>query len=126
MMLSLSACNKDKEGKVLDITGDWNITGISTKAAVIGDVTIDIWLSFKSDKTFAVYQKLGQGRYVSYNGNWNLAGTKLTGKYSDGKAWAADYEVELEDSGKTLILTSSKGETDTYKKGTIPSDILSR
>ncbi len=126
MMLAMVACNKDDKEKAMDITGDWNITKITTKSAVIGDVTVDVWISFKSDKTFMMYQKIGLGRYTSFSGSWSLAGNKLTGKYSDGKLWASDYEAVLEDSGKTLILTSSKGEIDTFKKGSIPTDILTR
>ncbi len=129
MMLALASCSKDNGnggGKEdgLNITGDWNITEISTKAAEFAGVTVDIWISFKSDKNFAMYQKIGEGRYTLYNGTWNLSGDKLTGKYSDGKNWAAEYAVLLEDEGKTLILTSPTGETDTFTKGTIPADVL--
>ncbi len=124
MLLALASCDKEKAGKALDISGDWNITEISTKAAEIGGVTLDIWISFKADKSFTMYQKIGQGRYDSYSGSWSISGTRLTGTYSDGKKWATEYDVALEDGGNSLILTSITGETDTYAKGTIPPEVL--
>ncbi len=124
MMLAVASCEKEKAADALDITGDWNITEISTKAAEIGGVTVDVWISFRKDNTFAMYQKLGPGRYNSYAGTWNLAGTKLTGSYSDKKGWATEYDVTLEDNGNTLVLTSITGETDTYTKGTVPPEVL--
>ncbi len=126
LMLSFAACSSDEkpaDKTGLDITGDWNIVGITTKSAVFEGETVDIWISFKNDNTFAMYQKIGAGRYTPYSGTWTLAETKLTGKYSDGNAWAAEYEVALEDGGNTLVLTSPTGEVDTYKKGTVPADV---
>ncbi len=122
-LLAAVSCGNDKE-KFPDIVGDWNIKDISTKAADIGGVSVDIWLSFKSDKTFVLYQKLGAGRYTSYSGSWALAGSILTGKYSDGKSWGTEYEVSLESSDTVLILKGASGETDTYVKGTVPDEVL--
>ncbi len=123
-LLMAVACGEDNKEKVLNVVGDWNITGISTKAAQIGGVQVDIWLALKSDKTFALYQKVGSGRYASYEGTYALAGTVLTGKYSDGKSWGTEYEVTMEDNDTVLILAGASGETDTFRKGAIPSDVL--
>ncbi len=124
MLFIAVSCGDDNKEKVLNIVGDWNITGISTKAATLDGVHVDIWLSFREDKTFMLYQKVGQGRYASYSGTWTLAGAILSGKYSDGKAWGTSYEVSLENNDTALILAGDSGETDTFKKGTIPPDVL--
>ena len=48
----------------------------------------------------------------------------LTGSYSDGKKWGATYEVGLEGDILTLTTVSDKPETDTYKRTTIPQDVI--
>ena len=52
----IAGCKKDG-GKSLDqtILGEWHSTSISVNG--------DIYLSFSEDKTYELYQKIGEGRY---------------------------------------------------------------
>lgn len=115
--LILSACGEDgKESKALDITGTWELTGIEiTKAAQLGSETIEVSITFNPDKTFSLSQTLGAGRPKEFSGTWQLTGTILTGKYSNGKAWGSSYEVTV--NGTEMTMTPEGGaEIYTYKK----------
>lgn len=115
----LSGCGENgggKDDKPLDITGTWELTGIEiTKAAQLGDATIEVEITFNADKTFSMSQILGEGRAQEFSGTWNLTETVLTGKYSNGKAWGSSYDVAVE--GSTLTMTpETKAEIYTYRK----------
>lgn len=118
------ACGGEKDEMPVDITGDWNLVNIQTKSATLGGQTVDVYILFSSDKSFTLYQMIGQGRYHKYSGTWSMTGATLTGKYSDGKQWGSSYEVELSSSDSQMTLTSASGEVDTYKKASIPSDVV--
>lgn len=110
-----AACNKDNNTSKLDVAGSWELTGVATKATV-GSETVEVYVEFTSEGTFTLYQKLGQGRYTVFKGNYTVdaAAGKLSGKYSGGKTWGP-YSGAVE--GNTLTLTSDGGkEVDTYKK----------
>lgn len=91
----------------------------STQLPVNGDIYID----FNEDKTFELYQQIGEGAYRLYRGTWNLEGDLLTGRYNDGEDWACAYTVVVAD--KTLTLTSSNdaAEVSTYEKTSIPTQV---
>ena len=83
---------KEKEDP-LNIIGTWNLKTVQTKAATMGGQSVDVYIVFNEDNTFALYQKVGAaGRFSSYSGTWNLLESTLTGKYSDGKSWGSQYE----------------------------------
>ena len=87
-----------------------------TKAAQIGGQTVEVSLTFNSDGTFSMEQMLGQGRFHEYDGTWNLSGTTLSGKYSDGNAWGAVYTVSVEDDSLYMTAQNDNGETYVYTK----------
>ncbi len=120
LVISVSCGKKEK---ALDITGEWNLVALETRAASIGDQTVDVYISFMSGGTFEMYQMLGAGRYRKYSGTWTLTGSTLAGKYSDGTQWGSSYEVEKEDD--VMKLSSASGETGTYKKSSIPDSVRS-
>lgn len=130
-LLTFCACGKDNgdggggnNSKTdLNITGDWRLSKIETKAS-IGGAEVDVYLRFTSDKKFEMYQMIGTGRYRAYSGTWTLTGSVLSGTYSDGKKWGASYDVAV--SGSTLTLTSktSNPEKDTYTKSSIPASVI--
>ena len=109
--LLMMGCKKDSSA-TLDITGTWELMDIKTKAAQIGEETIEVTIVFKADNTFSLSQMLGQGRPVAYSGTWQLDGTRLSGKYSDGKAWGAAYQVALD--GSTLTMTPEIANAESY------------
>lgn len=106
----------EKENKAIDITGTWELTGIEvTKAAQLGDQTIEVTITFNADKTFALSQILGDGRAQEFSGTWALTETTLTGKYANGKAWGSSYQVSVENAVLTMI-PETEAEIYTYRK----------
>ena len=121
-VLVLAGCHKeDKKG--LDISGDWQLTGVETRTVEYGGEPVDVYLRFEK-KAFSLYQKLGEGRYRAYSGSFSLSGTVLTGKYSDGKDWGAGYDVTLDGNTLTLVSRTSSPETDVYTRTTIPQEVI--
>ena len=121
--LVMVSCKEEKP-KVLDITGQWELADIvDTKSVQIGSETVEIYIDFKADNTFELWQKLGEGRHRKHKGTWTLTESVLTGKYSDGKAWGASYEVSIEDG--TLVISEQKAgmQTYIYHSCTIPSSL---
>lgn len=110
--LFLVSCKGDKDDiKAIDITGEWELIDFETKSITIGDQTIEVFFAFKEDQTFELRQKLGEGRFREYSGNWKLEGTQLSGNYSDGKSWGSSYQVSLEND--MLQMTPELNSTDT-------------
>lgn len=108
----------------LDITGEWQLTQLTTKAVQVGDQTVDVYIAFTSAGNFDLYQMLGTGRYRHYTGFWTLIGETLTGSYTGGASWASSYTVSL-DQGKTqlVLITADGSEVHTYRKQSIPQDV---
>ena len=117
--LILAGCGEQgggKEDKVIDITGTWELTGIEiTKAAQLGDQTIEVVITFNADKTFSLSQVLGNGRAQEFSGTWALTESILTGKYENGKAWGSSYQVSVENAVLTMI-PETEAEIYTYRK----------
>lgn len=112
-LMVLTGCKKDSSADSIDITGSWELMDITTKAASIGGETIEVLIDFNSDNTFKLRQKLGEGRFKEYEGNWTLSGVKLSGKYSDGKSWGTTYDISLEGTTLTMI-PDVEGTTESY------------
>lgn len=122
VLAAVVSCGKKGE-KSLDITGEWNLTRVETKATTIGDQSVDVYVSFASDNTFEIYQMLGTGRYRKFSGTWTLTEKTLDGKYSDGTLWGSTYEVEIAED--VMTLSSASGEVSTYIKSSIPDSVKS-
>lgn len=125
MLLCLLAtgCPEKPVEDPLDITGEWQLSQISTKAS-IGGQTVDVYIAFLESGSFELYQLLGTGRYRHYTGSWTLSDKTLSGTYSGGGAWASSYTVEMDASKTTMTLTAADGsETHTYRKQAIPESV---
>lgn len=121
--VSFSSCKKEE--KTLDVKGEWELTDVkmSTKSALVGAETVTVYLNLAEDGSFAMYQMVGDGRFVAFSGSWKLAGSILSGTYADGTSWASAYEVSVEKS--TLTMTTEDGlDVFVYKACTIPYDQL--
>lgn len=105
-------CKKENKNAPIDIIGTWELMDIKTKSVQIGEETVEVKMTFKADNTFTLEQKLGDGRFQPYSGTWQLTENKLTGKYSDGKAWGAGYEVSRE--GDVLTMTPDIADAESY------------
>lgn len=119
-----SACgNKENVEEPLNVAGQWELLDIQTKSVEIGDVEVGVFMEFKSDNTFAIWQKQGEGRHRKYTGTWTLTGSHMTGKYSDGKSWGAEYDVKIESGNLYMSETKKNMQTYVYSKCSIPSDL---
>lgn len=122
-LVSFSSCKKEE--KTLDVKGEWELTEVkmATKSALVGAETVTVYLNLAEDGSFAMYQMVGDGRFVTFSGSWKLAGSTLSGTYADGTSWASAYEVSVEKS--TLTMTTDDGlDVFVYKACTIPYDQL--
>lgn len=124
--LAFVSCNKGDTDKALAISGEWQLCGVETKVAEIGGVIVDVYLKFAGDGSFELYQMVGQGRFRYRSGSYSLSGSELSGKYSDGTAWSASYEVSLDgDSLRLSSIGSPLVETDSYVRCQIPQSVIS-
>lgn len=133
-LVSLS-CNKglEEEPFVPDISGEWKLTsaGLLDGSLVVRSgryVEITVYAFFSGDGKFKLYQKLGDGDFVRYEGTYLLTGNILTGLYGGKETtpWGNSYEVDFEDDGKVLIMTDNSTETPdrcTYIRTEIPASI---
>lgn len=119
-------CHHEPGEDPLVIDGQWQISHFSTKSVSIGGQTVDIYIDFQTGGNFEMYQMLGTGRYRKFTGTWKLTDKLLTGSYTGGQAWASSYEVIMDDSRTQLTLTSTSTpqEISTYRKQTIPQDVI--
>ena len=101
------------------LIGEWHSKSLATDA--------DIYISFAEDKTFELYQQIGEGSYRLYRGTWSLDEKTciLSGKYNDGEAWGTSYSVTAEEATLTLTSTDASAEKSTYKSEEIPESVKS-
>lgn len=111
-VLMAAACGPENEGpKVSDaIVAEWHLTDMSGADA---SAIPQVYIEFKLDKNFELYQKIGEGRYRKYAGTYTLTDAILSGKYSDGAEWGSSYAVSFE--GEVLVLTAQNGSAEVCK-----------
>lgn len=120
-VLMAVSCGEKNGGKTEELTleqklqNQWHSTSLAIDA--------DIYMDFRSDNTFELYQQIGEGAHRLYRGTWNLEGDLLSGRYNDGEEWAAAYRIVIE--GNTLTFTSQNdaAEKSVYEKTEIPEEI---
>lgn len=116
----MSGCAKEDK----DICGEWHLSDISVVTKAQEPYEVSVYLAFSKTGGFDLYQKLQDGKYVHYTGNWEMMDGQLYGFYADGTpCGAGSYAVSL--SSKTLKLTANNGsgEVTTYKREKIPSSV---
>ena len=117
----LTSC--EKQLKVPEkLYGDWFCHSTS-----LTSTDVYVYVTFNAD-SFILYQKIGDGAYRVYNGTYTLTPGAdglyiLTGEYSDGTPWGAEYAV-LSSSNDTMVLTAGDV-TETYTRVAdgIPADV---
>ena len=105
------SCKKAPETSTA-IVAEWHLiemTGVETSALP------QIYIDFKADYTFELYQKVGQGRFRKYDGIYAIAETVVTGKYDDGEDWGSGYEASFEAEGEILVMTANNGSGEVCK-----------
>ncbi len=122
-LLAFSSCKKGD--KAIRIYGDWELNNVEfvTKSAAVGEATVSVYVRFTQDNTFQLWQKLGEGRYASYSGQWTLTGNVLSGTYANGKELSSQYEVSTGKNTLTLTTLPDRSDTFTYQSCTIPEDL---
>ena len=122
-VLMIAACgdkNKGEGGKTEltleeQLYGQWHSSSLA--------ITADIYIDFKDNRTFELYQQIGQGSYRLYKGTWGLEGDLLTGKYNDGEPWATAYQIAISDKTLTMTSKNDAAEKSVYVKTEIPAEV---
>jgi hypothetical protein len=82
----------------------------------------EVYIDFKADYSFEIYQKVGEGRFRRYDGTYAVAEDIVTGEYSDGEDWGCSYTASFEADGEVLVLTADekgRGEVCRYEKASL-------
>lgn len=113
-LLVLASCGKAGESSV---AGSWQLASSS----VALEEGYDVYVYF-GDGSFELYQKFGSERYYSYKGSYSVADGVLSGRYSDGSAWASFYKVSRK--GDQLTLTAADTDSEyIYRSADIPDNV---
>ena len=114
-----AGCQSEGARYVDQLVGDWCYEGNE------GGVQETVWLSFSEDRTFEMFQKIGDGAYRSVSGVFGVDAAKKTisGIYEDNYPWKYDYGFSVE--GDVLVLTAVQLESYkvTYRRRTIPAEV---
>ena len=92
------------------------------------DEIIDVYVEFKADGTFVLYQKDYSTPiyYNTYTGTYLLTEAVLTGRYSDGKNWGSPTGYNASYSKETGLLTlvsiDRPEDISVYEKKAVPSE----
>lgn len=123
-VLLIAGCGNKEEKKNLNelLIGEWHSTSLSISDAYT--YAGEVYIGFNADKTFDLYQKIGEGAFRLYRGSWNIDGDVLAGKYNDGEEWGTRYQISID--GKTLTMKYSIHDsevTSVYTSAVIPSEV---
>lgn len=115
-VLVLASCSKSEVAAVKKIAGDWYYETVES------DVPVQVYASFAKDRTFQLFQKIGDGAFRRYTGTYTFDGTTLDGVYSDNSAWKEAKSVTID--GDVLVLVGVKtGESITYVRKLVPATV---
>lgn len=126
--LAFVSCSKDgPEGGQDDVwsgkgsvEGTWHLTEWNSLRSA------DVYMSFGTDGTFDIWQRLYTTYYEHFDGTWQLSGSDLNGRYSDGTSWAGTYSVAFnaDGTGMRLILDGNSSDASIFTRSDIPDGIL--
>ena len=101
------------------IIGSWKLTTWCEEESVN-----QVYMDFHENNTFDLYQKTYSVVWFHYKGTYSLNDNILTGVYSDGIAWGAEYNVLYGIDEICLIRKSDNSDIAIYTKETIPDHII--
>ena len=120
-LLSLS-CRKDEVKLDRGMPGCWEL--VSRSGEAVSDFSV--YMDFRPDGTFTLYQRLQASVYYSYAGTWSTSDGVLSGSYNDGTPWAASYAYEFSADGAKLSLRTlgaTSEETQVFAYTSLPSEV---
>lgn len=97
----------------LSFIGDWHLTQFCGTAA-----EADIYLSLKDDDSFTLYQRDFDYQMSVYEGlyNYDSRTSTISGEYSDGVKWSADYSVAMNGEDTMIWTNKSTNEVSVYER----------
>ena len=115
-MFVLAGC-KEKDEVQHNIVGEWYFSDQESGQ------DIEIFVAFNIDRTFDLYQKIGEGYPRHLTGTYEVDRTLVSGMYSDRTPWASDYNVSFVDGNMIMTSTTVEGYSVRYLKKRIPDEI---
>ena len=106
-----------KEGSIV---GEWKLAtwGDDSESSIL------VYIKFHENNRFDLYQRLSTIQWMHYNGTYTMSGSSLIGVYSDGVAWADEYEVLFSEDAICLIRKSNNNDISIYTKANIPTHVV--
>ncbi|WP_418983960.1 hypothetical protein [Alistipes sp.] len=103
------------------IAGDWHLSAWSGEAPA----DFDIYVTFNADRSYMIYQKFEKPIWERYAGSYRFDNRTVSGVYSDGSAWGASYEIDIDASGNSfrMVSNTSVQEVMTFTRAAIPGDV---
>ena len=87
------------------------------------DAASDVYIAFSADGHYELFQKIGEGRYREYMGEWTLKKGVMSGNYGEGIAWGSSYRVEIDGDTLVLAATNGPGEKTVYRRESVPASV---
>lgn len=126
---AMSSCKKNNDSPSsvdVKLEGSWHLVEIGKVTKAEEPYGISVYITFSQDATFDLYQKMQEGRYVHYSGQWERDRNTLYGFYSDGSPLGAgSYEISSTGTDLRLKALNGSDETNVYEKAVVPEDVIS-
>lgn len=122
LAMAVVGCDNDGDGDAIipaEMVGKWHI-----ESWCGGEPEFDVYLEFSKNGTFNIYQQTWKFTYQHFTGVCSAKNGVLSGVYSDGSSWIANYEYSVANSKLTLTNTLDSYETSTYAACTIPAEVI--
>lgn len=124
--LLTASCQKDAPLVKDDLLGAWKLVSIDGDPVNTKSFSdsrgLSVWIQLSAD-SFDIYQRVGEDvSYSHFKGSWSLSDGVISGKYSDGSAWAGSYSVALD--GGYMTLSCANEVQKFHKEPSLPSEIL--
>lgn len=110
----------DSDGVII---GEWELASFNNS----DEAKPRVYIEFREQgNEFTLYQQAYSVVWFRYEGTFTFDGTTLSGVYSDGKAWAAEYTVSFakEPNRMRLIRKEDNKDISIYIESEIPETII--
>ena len=97
------------------IAGEWHLTEWRGTAPAF-----DVYLSISEDGVVTLWQRIESRLWETFYSTVSFDGSIIAGKYTDGVAWAASYNVTIDGDTMTWTNTADNTEVSVYTRCTLP------